>query len=204
MIDFKVFIKNPKKIEKMIGVDAGKAIRQGMVFAMKRSTIRLADYIAEHKLSGQKLNVRTGNLRRSFQESRAKKVQERGDGVIGTVGTNQKYAKIHEYGGTIRPVKSKWLTIPLKDAMTAKGVARGKARDFKGAFFAKSKAGNLILFGESMVGSGNIVPLFVLKKMVRMPRSPFMRPSLEEKREDITRFFCEDIQKEVSRIWRTA
>lgn len=203
MIELKVFIKNPEKITKMIGVDAGKAIGQAMMFAMKRSTIRLADYIAEHKLSGQKLNVRTGNLRRSLQESRAKKVQERGDAVIGTVGTNMEYAAINEYGGTIRPKKSKWLTVPLKDALTAKGVARGKPRDFKDTFFAMSKNGNLIMFGKSMVG-GSVVPLFALKKEVKISKKPFMKPGLEEKAGDIIKFFSEDIQKHVEKIWRTA
>ena len=200
MIDFKVFIKNPEKITKMIGVDAGKAIRQGMIFAMKRSTIRLADYIAEHKLSGQKLRVRTGGLRRSLQEKRAKKVQERGDGVIGIVGTNLKYAAIHEYGGTIRPKRAKWLAIPLKGALTARGVARGGPRDFKNTFFAMSKNGNLIMFSKSM---GSIIPLFALKKEVKIPKVSYMKSGLKEKTNDIIKFFSEDIQKEVSRIWRT-
>ena len=201
MIDFKVFIKNPEKITKMIGVDAGKAIRQGMVFAMRRSTIRLADYIVEHKLSGQKLSVRTGNLRRSLQEKRAKKVQERSNEIIGTVGSNLKYAAIHEYGGTIRPKRTKWLAIPLKAALTARGVARGGPRDFKNTFFAMSKNGNLIMFSKSM---GSIIPLFALKKEVKIPKNPYMKSGLKEKSSDIIKFFSEDIQKEVSRIWRTA
>ena len=200
MIDFKVFIKNPEKITKMIGVDAGKAIRQGMVFAMRRSTIRLADYIAEHKLSGQKLRVRTGNLRRSLQERRARKVQERGNEIIGIVGTNLKYAAIHEYGGTIRPKRAKWLAIPLKGALTARGVARGGPRDFKNTFFAMSKNGNLIMFSKSM---GSIIPLFALKKEVKIPKTQYMKSGLKEKTNDIIKFFSEDIQKEVSRIWRT-
>lgn len=201
MLEINVFIKNPEKITKMIGIDAGKAIGQAMMFAMKRSTIRLSDYIAEHKLSGQKLKVRTGNLRRSLQESRAKKVERRGDNVIGTVGTNMEYAAIHEYGGTIRPKKSKYLAVPLKAALTAKGVARGGPRDFKDTFFAMSKKGNLIMFGKSM---GKIIPLFAMKKEIKIPKSPFMKPSLEEKTSDIIKFFSEDIQKEVAKIWRTA
>lgn len=201
MIEFKIFIKSPEKITKMIGMDAGKAVGQAMLFAMKRSTIRLADYIAEHKLSGQKLNVRTGSLRRSLQESRAKKVITMGNNVIGTVGTNLKYAAIHEYGGTIRPKRAKWLAIPLKGALTAKGVARGGPRDFKDTFFATSKKGNLILFGRSM---GSIIPLFAMKKEVKIPKKPYMKPSLKEKSSDIIKFFSEDIQKYVEKVWRTA
>jgi len=40
------------------------------------------------------------------------------------------YANIHEHGGTVRPTKSKWLTIPVGPALTASGVAKGPARSF--------------------------------------------------------------------------
>lgn len=205
MIEMKVFIKNEKEISRMIGTNVRKATEEAMMYAMRRSVIRLADYIAEEKLSGKKLNVRTGNLRRSFQENKARKVQRRADGVIGTVGTNVKYAKIQEYGGTIRPKKKKWLTVPIGEALTPSGAPRGSARDFKGTFFAWSRKGNLILFGQSPVGGGKkIVPLFVLKKMVRIPGRAYMKPSLEELRDDIVKFFCADIKKQIGEIWGRA
>ena len=201
MIEINVFIKNPEKITKMLGVDANKAVTQGMMFAMRRSVIRLADYIAEHKLSGQKLNARTGMLKKSIQRSGAKKVTVMGDNIVGTVGTNMEYSVIHEYGGTIRPKHSKYLAIPLDAALTAKGVARGRPRDFKDTFFAVSKKGNLIMFGKSM---GKVVPLFAMKKEVKIPKRPYMKPSLQEKAGDIIKFFSEDIQKHIEKIWRTA
>ena len=108
---------------------------------------------------------------------------------------------IHETGGTIRPKHSKYLAIPLDAALTAKGVARGRPRDFKDTFFAVSKKGNLIMFGKSM---GKVVPLFAMKKEVKIPKRPYMKPSLQEKAGDIIKFFSEDIQKYVEKIWRTA
>ncbi len=50
------------------------------------------------KLSGQVLRVRTGRLRQSIH---VPPVQKMPWGFLGTIGTNVKYAGIHEYGGTI-------------------------------------------------------------------------------------------------------
>jgi len=77
------------------------------------------------------------------------------------------YARDQEYGATIRPRRKKWLTIPLPDAKTAKGVARGSARSFKDTFFRRSRKGNLLL--SQRLASGELRNLFVLKKRVRVP-----------------------------------
>lgn len=46
------------------------------------------------KLSGEVLNVRTGRLRRSINEA----VTEEPSRVVGSVGTNVEYARVHELG----------------------------------------------------------------------------------------------------------
>ncbi len=79
------------------------------------------------------------------------------------------YARILEHGGVIRPKTAKWLTVPLKAAKTKAGVARASARHFEGTFFRRSKAGNLILWGLPLPSSKEPVPLFVLKKQVKIP-----------------------------------
>lgn len=55
----------------------------------------------KQKLSGQVLNVRSGNLRRSIQSQVANQSTE----VSGRVFSDSsvRYAAIHEYGGTTRP-----------------------------------------------------------------------------------------------------
>lgn len=60
--------------------------------------VQLANLVRQ-KLSGQVLNVRTGNLRASIFED----VQQTSTAVTGKVGSSGdvKYAGIHEYGGTI-------------------------------------------------------------------------------------------------------
>lgn len=70
-------------------------IRAELEKAMLRSMINLSGHVKQNKLSGQVLNVRTGTLRRSVTH----KVTGSKSGVVGIVGTNVKYAAIHEFGG---------------------------------------------------------------------------------------------------------
>ena len=68
------------------------AVRIGLVDFMDRVRNRVV-----RKLSGEVLRVRTGRLRQSIHST----VQKMPWGFLGKVGTNVKYASIHEYGGTI-------------------------------------------------------------------------------------------------------
>lgn len=72
--------------------DASPTIKR----AMTRAAILLQRYIKQNKLSGRPgLNVQTGTLRRGITY----KVEEPQRGtVVATVGTNVKYAGVHEFG----------------------------------------------------------------------------------------------------------
>ena len=74
------------------------------------------------------------------------------------------YGWVQEHGADIVPVKAKWLCIPTKENQTPAGVARITPREAidQGGFFRKG-----ILFGK--VGKRGVVPLFILKKRVRIP-----------------------------------
>lgn len=65
--------------------------------AVSRATIRIQSDVKESYLSGQVLKNRTGTLRRSINQE----VKVEGYSIIGTIGTNVEYARIHEEGGTI-------------------------------------------------------------------------------------------------------
>jgi len=96
------FLSNVKKIQKKVP----DASRMGMLMA----TELLRGYIVKYKLSGQRLKVRTGRLRTSIE----KEVSGKGLDIVGRVGSNLKYARIHELGGptediTIVPVRAKAL-----------------------------------------------------------------------------------------------
>ena len=73
---------------------APNRLRDAMARTMTRLSIELQANVKKDKLSGQVLHTRTGTLRRSINRS----ISQSGDGVVATVGTNVKYAGVHEYG----------------------------------------------------------------------------------------------------------
>lgn len=79
---------------------------------------------------------------------------------------NVPYWRIQEVGGVINAKPGGWLTVPLPAALDARGVAR-RARTYPNTFIARSKVGNLLIFQKQ--GGGQIVPLFVLRKSVKLP-----------------------------------
>jgi len=153
----------------------------------------LQRYVKVEKLTGgttlNQLKVRTGRLRASVIPLKTEVKEDRVEGGIsfGTI-----YARVHVgpkgQVTTIKPKKGKYLTIPLPAAMTKSGVGKGSAMlgPWTNTFVQKSKAGNLIIFGRMTsyskvkVGgtavkglairkvSSNVVPLFVLKKQVKV------------------------------------
>ena len=77
----------------------GDKVQTAIVQSVGRSALRLQREVMQNRLSGQVLNVRTGNLRRSIHQ----RVTNTGGAVIGEVNTNVRYGKAHEYGfaGTV-------------------------------------------------------------------------------------------------------
>jgi phage gpG-like protein len=71
--------------------------QRGLLAAVTRLATQLQRHVMQDKLSGQVLRVRTGTLRRSINQ----RVEQSGDSTTGTVGTNIKYARAHEYGGAV-------------------------------------------------------------------------------------------------------
>ena len=164
----------------------GKMVRQ----AVNLTTLQLQTHIKEdlfqsYSMIGLKnagvLNSRSGELKRSIT---AQPATVDGDVVRGYIGIGTKYGKVQfgKSGQTyhMMPKSAQWLTIPLPGALASNGTARGSAGDkaiFGQTFFAKSKAGNLILFGKlnyvrgkkAGQAKGDILPLFVLKKSVDVP-----------------------------------
>jgi hypothetical protein len=128
------------------GKELGKDLESAAELAAQSFLAKLAQ-----RMTTGPVQSRTGRLRDSF------------DYNVDRKGTNQKkqklrltifsagvpYANMREYGtaglpgGVLRPRRAKFLTIPLRAAMTAVGVTRGSARMFTDAFFVnlgKAKA----------------------------------------------------------------
>ena len=80
------------------------ALRMGI----EKSLIELENE-ARNKLSGRVLNVQTGTLRRSI----GREINQSGNSIIGSVGSDLKYAAIHEFGGVIKAKNAPYLTFPI-------------------------------------------------------------------------------------------
>ena len=115
------------------------------------------------------LSRRTGDLMASVKKSvrTTGRFTDTGGEITGRIGSPLIYASTQELGATIRPKKAQYLTVPLPAALDARGVMKlPKARDYPNTFVQRSRRGNLIIFQKK--GRG-IVPLFVLKKQVKIP-----------------------------------
>lgn len=155
----------------------GQQIPGSVRTEMNRIVIGLAAYIKDAKLSGEVLNVRTGDLRRSIFS----KVENDGGNISGSVYTRSKYARQREFGGTIRPVNAQFLTIPMPAALTPSGVMKyPRPRDYPDTFV--DMVGMMI---RQRQGPGMSVPLFKLRNQVYQPPRSFMNSSLEDKRSEI-------------------
>lgn len=131
-----------------------------------------------------KENVRTklnttgtakGVLRRSI------KVVRDTSELSADIGTDVIYGRIHEFGGTIKPVKAKFLAIPV-------GNLKGSPRQHNLAL-ATTLKGQYVLVD----GAGEVQ--YILRKEVVIPERPYLRPALEDKRPVIKRKFNDLLRK---------
>ena len=137
--------------------------------------------------ASSRLNVRSGRLRGSISGSAMKGT--RGNVVLqlqaGGRDKDVSYARIHEEGGTIRPVNAKFLTIPISDKLfTGAGVQRYKSvRDVPDPLtFGQSRKGQPLLLHEV---TGEVC--YILKKQVKIPRRPYLKPAVDRVSREIGR-----------------
>jgi phage gpG-like protein len=128
---------------------------------------KFLELFTKARLSGRQgtvgLNRRTGSLARSFNTNL---IQDQNSATV-TVWTTSPYARIHELGGDIKPVKKQWLTIPTDRMKTGAGAARaGSARDVVGLNFVMFQAGRPQL---GKMEGGRWVTYFNLRKKVTIP-----------------------------------
>lgn len=121
-----------------------------------------------------------------------KVLKVRGLALAGVVGTNLPYGAVHEFGATIEPKNTDWLTIPFT------GV-EGRAKDYQDTFFAWSKNNNLILFQRQGKGQ-DPKPLFVLVKKTEVPARPWLNPALEACRDRVTHIISEALERSLKNV----
>lgn len=88
------------------------------------------------------------------------------------------YMAIHETGAWVRG-KGKLIPVPLPAALDGRGVPlKKRPRQWPNTFVARSKAGNLIIFQKQ--SDGGLVPLYVLKKRIRVPKRLGLQAALDK------------------------
>lgn len=133
---------------------AGPVFKQELRRAMTRAMIDLQQTVKFRKLSGQVLKNRTGTLRRSINY----KVKETPAAVVGMVGTNVKYGRFHELGGTftvaahVRQQTQAWGRALLEPRMVNVRAHQVtfKQRSFLGSAFEERRSA---IFAELQAGS---------------------------------------------------
>ena len=172
--------------KKWLQVYVGKMVTQ----LVNRTTIALRNHIVQdlfqsYSMIGPKnkgvINSRSGELKRNITHVAATVDEDvvSGGVNIGTVYNRMIFGKAGQVTHVV-PKTAGALTIPLPAALDGNGSPRGSARDtaiFGETFLAKSKAGNMIIFGKlnyvkgakAGQSKGDIVPLFLLTKSVDVP-----------------------------------
>ena len=168
----------------------------GDVPKLMESTVRVAQNLGRNTaklkyLSGprpERLGVITGRLRNSIAAPPPIR-SSRGD-VVGYVGTNVVYARIHEFGGEIKPKNAQWLTIPVNPTI------KGRARDYQDTYIAPLKSGGFAIFQAERSGTTQTGqhPIFWLARKVKIPARPFLHPALLDSRPAIQVLFSQQIQ----------
>ena len=133
---------------------------------------------------GGKLGVRTGALLGSFSNPEVSEIGKSGDDVIGAeTGSNMEYAAIHEFGGVIVPVHSKFLIIPTKEALTPKGVEAGWAVELK-----KAKMRDRALGIDSKKKESESEPLYLFVKKVTIKPTGYISKAMVAADEELRDF----------------
>jgi len=139
------------------------------------------------------LSKRSGSLNASLNPNRIKITGT--DDTIGVSFTLTGIAAVHEKGATITPKKAKYLTVPLPAALTGRGVPRKpNARAWKNTFVLKSKKGNLLIMQKRK--RGELVPLYVLKKKVTIPKRLAFEPAFLSGRDFLADKIAQDVLRE--------
>lgn len=163
---------------------------------MRKYLTRVADaLISRHSrpwspgYRGPDLQRRSGKGLRSIRNF---VVLKTGEQVTGHMRLNH-YMTVQEHGAIIRPRNAKYLAIPLPAALNSNGTPRKTGpREWRNTFIAKSRAGNLIIFLKT---GRDIVPLYVLKKRVRLPARLGLRSEMRAQRPRFRLNIIEEIRQ---------
>jgi phage gpG-like protein len=141
---------------------------------VNRLSIEVQSAVKEDKLTGQALHVRTGTLRRSINRV----VNEGPSGVLATVGTNVKYAAVHEYGfnGDVT-VRAHTRKIRAASDLAYRKLKSGGTAEQSDASFASMSGGTRAVTSPRP----SVSNVREHTRHMRMPERSFLRSTLREK-----------------------
>jgi len=112
------------------------------------------------------LERKTGHLRQSLTH------RVDGPGLYAEVGTNVKYAAIHEFGGVVKPKGHPFLSIPI-------GTRKGSPTQYKDLHFVRTLEGKAYLIDSR--GKAQ----YRLARQVTIRARPYLQPALEQSEEKV-------------------
>lgn len=176
--------------------DAMAAVYKRMAYVLEylRGDMNRVHFKSPTSEPGRKpaqLHPRTGALRNRI----TRKVSIEAGGVVGRLIFGAPYAATHEYGAIIRPVKRKWLGIPLPAAKTKAGVFRHstirRAFDEEDLFVPNWRKKHPVALRDK--GDGTYEPYIYFSKQVKIPARPFVAPTLERNIQKIKDILLKEI-----------
>ena len=194
-IDTKRFQQAVKKIPAALNIEATKALKEhGTYFTARIKKGQFTGYTGRQGTEGGLLQNRSKLLRNSFGFEVSGSISTGSQLTLTVFSSGVKYARLQEYGGVIRPKRAKYLTIPLRDAMTASGVqrypdgARGLFTSYPDqmSVVRSPKSGNLFIVSDGKPGAKTAKGknsktqwLYILKKSVKIPPRLGFRKTFE-------------------------
>lgn len=142
----KITLKNDREVKRAIK-RLGDNLPKAAESAMRQSMLFLHRQTVAKKLSGQVLKRQTGRLASSMNS----KVYKQGRGVVGIIGSNVKYARIHEFGGTIVPKNGPFLVFRIGDRVIKTKKVTIPARPYMGPTFRENKSRVKEIFKRSLI-----------------------------------------------------
>ncbi len=142
----KITLKNDRQVKaamKRLGDNLPKAVEG----SMRKSMLFLQRETVSKKLSGQVLKRQTGRLASSITAN----VIKQGRGFLGILGSNVKYARIHEFGGTIVPKRAPFLVFKIGGRVIKTQKVKIPARPYLGPTFRQNRAKVKEIFRRSMI-----------------------------------------------------
>lgn len=172
------FVSHAEEVRKRVNAHALKNLHAATIFVQRAAKKN----VKPGGPSGFKTSHGSAGLSGSIgREIEARKLR-------GRVGTNLKYARIQEQGGTIT-AKNKKLTVPISD----------EAKKSRGATFMNDlqliprKGGNSLL---ARIGENFALDVhWVLVDSVTLPAHPYLRPAINSNRAAITKLLLRPMPK---------